>query len=138
MCPVYTIPEHLRIGSLLISDGGCVYSSLHESDTLCSNNPVQLCSALAGGMKMDPVQSVPFCLTCKHRNPIRNAPKPPFHNRMASMQMRLINCKENNKYGRRNEIIFARNSVTGLFSRLRVNTHTPDRFLYLIRESDPA
>ena len=44
--------------------------------------------------------------------------------------------KENNKYGRRNEIILARNIVTGLLSRLRVNTHTPERFLYRIQESD--
>ena len=67
---------------------------------------------------MDPVQSVPFCFTCKHRNPIRNSPKPSF-DRMASMQMRLIDCleidKENNKYDRRNEVILARNGVTGLF-----------------------
>ena len=46
--------------------------------------------------------------------------------------------KGNNKYGGRNEIILARNSVIGLFSRLRVNTHTPKRFLYRIQESDPA
>ena len=58
------------------------------------------------------------------------------------MQMRLIDClenkQENNKYGRCNEIILAQNSVTGLFYRLRVNTHTPEHFLYRIRKSDPA
>ena len=90
-------------------DWGCVYTVLHESDTFCSN--------------MDPVQFLPFCLTCKHRNPIRDAPKPRFDKRMASMQMRLIDClakrkKNKNKYGIRDEIILARNSVTGLFSRL--------------------
>ena len=41
----------------------------HESDMLCSNNPVQLCSVSAGGTKIDPVQSVLFCFTCEHRNP---------------------------------------------------------------------
>ena len=61
--PVYTIPD-LRFGSFFISDWGCVYTDLHESDTLCSNNPVHLCSASPGDgdAKMDPVQSVPFCL----------------------------------------------------------------------------
>ena len=59
---------------------------------LCSSSPVQLCSPSAGGTKMDPVQSIPFCFTCKHHNPIRNAPEPLFDNRMASMQMRLIDC----------------------------------------------
>ena len=91
---------------------------------------------------MDPVQSIPFCFTCKHGNPIRNAPKPRFDNGMASVQMRLSIAwqmrKENNKYFRCNEIILARNSVTGLFSTLRVNTHTPERFFYRIQESDAA
>ena len=85
----------------------------------------QLCSASAGATKMDPLQSVSFCFRCKHRNLIRNAPKPRFDNKMASIQMRLIDClakgKENNKYGRPDEVVWARNSVTGLFSRLRVN-----------------
>ena len=36
-----------------------------------------------------------FCFTCKHRNPIRNAAKPRFDNRMASMQMKLIDCLAN-------------------------------------------
>ena len=95
--PVYTIPDHLRIGSLFISDWGCVYTALHESDMLCSNNLVQLYSASAGGTKMDSVQYVPYCFTCErqHRNPIRNAPKSCFDNRMASMQMRLIDCLAN-------------------------------------------
>ena len=91
---------------------------------------------------MDPIQSEPYCFKCKHRNPIRNARKPCFDNGMASMQMRLIDClaniKENNKYGRRNEIILAQNSVTGLFSMLRVDTHTPERFLYRVQERNPA
>ena len=78
-----------------MSDWGCVYTTLHESDALCSNNPAQLYSASAGGTKMNPVQSVPFRFTCKHRNPIRNVPKPRFDNRMASMQMRLTNCLVN-------------------------------------------
>ena len=89
------ILDHLRIGSLFISDWGCVYTPLPESDTLCSNNPVQLCSASAGGTKMNPVQSVPFCFTRKHRNLIRNAPRPRFDNGMASMQIRLIDCLVN-------------------------------------------
>ena len=93
--PAYTIPDHLRIGSLFISDWGCVYTALHEFDPLCSNNPVQFCSASAGGTTKDPVQCVPFCFTCKHHNPIRKAPKPRFDNRMASMQMRLIDCLAN-------------------------------------------
>ena len=89
--PVYTISDHLCIRSLFISDWGSVYTTLHESDTLCSSNLIQLCSASAGGTKMDPVQTpVQFCIRCKHRNPIRNAPKPRFDNRVASMQMRLI------------------------------------------------
>ena len=69
--------------------------ALHESDTLCSNNPVQLFSTSAGGAKIDPVQSVPFCFTCKHHKPMRNAPKPSFDNRMVLMQMRLTNCLAN-------------------------------------------
>ena len=93
--PVYRISDHLPIGSLYISDCGCVYTALHESDTLCSNNRVQLCSASAGGTKINPAQSVPFCFTCKHRNPIRNAPRHCFDNRMASMQMRSIDCLAN-------------------------------------------
>ena len=82
------------------------------------------------------------CCTCKHHYPIRNTPKPCF-------DIWWFQCKwgwsiaweigkENNKYGRGNEIILARNSVTGLLSRLRVNTHTPERFLYRIQESDMA
>ena len=66
------IPDYLRISFLFMSDWGRVYTALPESDTLCSNSLVQLCSASAGATKMDPVQSVPFCFTCKHRNPIRN------------------------------------------------------------------
>ena len=69
---------------------------IHESMCLCMN-PIRCaptvrynCSASAGGTKMDQVQSVLFCFTCKHRYPIRNAPKPRFDNRMASVQMRLI------------------------------------------------
>ena len=58
------------------------------------------------------------------------------------MQMRLIdslvNGQENSKYCRRNEIILEQNSVIGLLSRLRVNTHTQERLLCLILESDPA
>ena len=88
--PVYTIADHLRIGSLFISDWGCVCTALHESDTLCSNNPVQPCSTSASGTKVDPVQSIPFCFTCKHCYPVRNAPRPSLDNRMASIQMRLI------------------------------------------------
>ena len=76
------------------------------------------------------------------RDPIRNAPKLCFDNRIASTQMKLIDClanrQINNKYGRRNKIILARNGVTGLLSRLHVTTHTPERFLYWIQESDPA
>ena len=136
------IPDHLRIGSLFLSDWGFVYMALHESDTLWSNNPVELCSTSAGGTKMNPVQFVPFCFTCKHRDPIPNAPKPRFDRRMASMQMRLIDClanrQKNNKYGRRIEIILAENSVTGLLSSLFVNTHTLERFLYRIQESNTA
>ena len=93
--PVYTIPDHLRIESLFILDWGCVCTALHESDTLCPNNPMQLCSASAGGTKMDPVKFVLFRFTCKHRNPIRNAPKLRFDNRMVSIPMRLINCLTN-------------------------------------------
>ena len=51
-------------GSHFISDCGCAYTDLHESYTLCSNSLVQPCSASAGGTKMDPVQSIPFCFTC--------------------------------------------------------------------------
>ena len=80
---------------LFISDWGCVYTALHESDTLCSNNPVQLYSVSAGGTKMNPIQSVPFCFTYKHRNPIGNARKPRFDNRMASTQIKLIDCLAN-------------------------------------------
>ena len=29
---VYTIPDHLRIGSLFISDWGCAYSAVREFD----------------------------------------------------------------------------------------------------------
>ena len=109
---------------------------------LCSKNQVQLCSASTGGSKMDPVQFGPFRFTCKHRDPILNALKPPFENRMASLKMRLTDCSTNrqksNKYGRRNEIILARNCITRLFFVLRVNTHTPERFLYRIQEIDPA
>ena len=68
--PVYMIPDHLLIGCLFISDWGCVCTTLCESDTFCYNNPVQLCSTSAGGTKMDPVQSIPFCFTCKHHIPI--------------------------------------------------------------------
>ena len=93
--PVYTILCHLHIESLFISDWGCVYTALHESDTLCSSNPVQICSASAGGTKMSPVQSVPFCFTCKHRDAIGSTPKPCFHNRMASMQIQLIDFLTN-------------------------------------------
>ena len=80
---------------------------------------------------------------CKHRNPIQNAPKPQFDNRMASMEMRLIDFLANMQrkqqiYGRCNEIILIQNSVPGLFSRLRVNIHTPERFLYRFQENDPA
>ena len=57
--------------------------ALHESDKLCSNNPLQLCFALAGGMKIVPVQSVQFYFRCRHRNPIQNAPRPHLDNRMA-------------------------------------------------------
>ena len=32
------------------------------------NNPLQLCFPSVGGTKMNPVQSVPFCFTCKHHN----------------------------------------------------------------------
>ena len=121
--------------------GDCVYTPLHEFDTLCSNNPVQLCSASAGGTIKDPVQCVPFCFTCKHHNPIRNAPKSRLDNRLASMQTRLIdflaNRQKDTKYARRNEIILERNSVPELFSRLRVNTNTPECFSYRIQESVP-
>ena len=131
------------IGSLFVSDWGFVYTALHESDTLCSNNPIQFCSASAGGTKIDPVQSVLFCFTCKHRNPIRNAPKRCFDiwwlQYKWSWSIAWEIGKENNKYGRRNEIVLARNSVTGLLSRLRVNTHTPERFLYRIwQQSETA
>ena len=125
-----------------VSDRGFVYTALLESDTLCSNNPIQLCSPSAGGAKMDPAQSVPFCFTCKHHNLIQNSPKPRFENRMASVQVRLINClangQRNNKYGECHEITLIRNSVTWLFSRLHLNTHTPERCLYQIQESDLA
>ena len=70
-----------------MSDWVGVYMALHESDMLCSNNPVQACSASTGRTKMDPLQSVPFCFTCNSRNPIGNALKPCFDNRMASMQL---------------------------------------------------
>ena len=56
------ILDNLCTGALFISNWGCVYTAPDESDMLCSNNPVQLCSASAGGRKMDPAQSVPFCL----------------------------------------------------------------------------
>ena len=139
---VYRIPDHLRIGSLFISDWGSVYTALRESDTLCSSSPVQLCTASAGDTKWIRYNPYPFCFTYKHRNPIRNAPKPRFDNRIASTQMRLTIAwqigKENNKYGGSNEIILTRNGATGLFSRLLVNTHTLERFLYRIQESDPA
>ena len=69
------IPDHLCIGSLFISDWGFVYTTLLESDTLCSNNPVQFCSASASGTKMDRVQSVPIRFTCKHCTSVGNAPK---------------------------------------------------------------
>ena len=60
-----------------------------ESDTLCYHDLVQLCYESAGGTKMDPVQSVPFCFTREDHNPIRNAPNLAL-NKMASLQMRLI------------------------------------------------
>ena len=91
------IPDHLCVRSLFISDWGCAYTALHESDTLCSSNLVQFCFASSGGTKVDPLQSVPFCFTCKHRNPIQNASKPRFDNRMTSMQMELIDCLANRK-----------------------------------------
>ena len=69
--PVYRIPFHIGLGFSLYGP--------HESNTLCSNDPVQLCSASADGTKMDLVQSVPFCFACKH-NPIRNGPKSRFGN----------------------------------------------------------
>ena len=81
--------------SLFMSVWGCVYTALRETDTLYSNNLVQLCSASAGGTKMDPVQSVPFSVTSEHRNLIRNNPKPRFDNGMASMQIRLLDCLAN-------------------------------------------
>ena len=37
--------------------------------------------------------------------------------------------KENNKYGGRNEIVSAKNGVTGQFYRLYLNTRTKKRFL---------
>ena len=43
--------------------------------------------------------------------------------------------KENNKYGGRNEIILAQNSVTGLFSSRRVNTHTPEQWVWTLELS---
>ena len=89
------IPNHLHMGFLFISDWGCVYMALDESDTLCSNNPVQLHSSEAGGIKMNPAQSISFCFTCKHCNPTANAPKPCSDNKMASMQMKLIDCLAN-------------------------------------------
>ena len=46
---------------------------LHEHNTPCYNNLVQLCSTLAGAVKSDPLQSILDCFTCKHRNPVRNA-----------------------------------------------------------------
>ena len=63
--PMYRIPFYVGLG-------------------LCSSNLVQLCSPSAGGTKMNQVQSLPFCFTCKHRNPVQNALKPRFDNRMAS------------------------------------------------------
>ena len=68
--------DQLHIGSFFILEWGFVYTALHESDTLCSNNPVQFCSASAGGTKIDLVQSVLFSFMCKHSNQKRNAPKP--------------------------------------------------------------
>ena len=123
------VPDHLRIGFLFISDWDCVYTALHEFDTLCSNNPEQLCSASAGSTNVNLVQSVPLCFKCKHRNAIRNAPRPRprFDNRMASVQVILSIAwqigKGNNKYGRRNKIILARDSVPGLFSSLCINVY---------------
>ena len=38
------------------------------------------------------LQSIQFCFTYKHCNPIRNALKLQFDNRIASTQMRLIDC----------------------------------------------
>ena len=74
---------------------------------------------------------------------MRNAPEFRFDNRMALEQMSLIDCLANMQgkqqiwYGRKG-IFLARNSVTGLFSWLRINTHTPERPLYQIQESDLA
>ena len=79
---VYMMPDHLHIRSPFILGWGCVYTALRESYMLCSNNPTQLCSASPGGTKIDQVQSVLLCFTCKHRNPIRNAPKSRLDNRI--------------------------------------------------------
>ena len=104
---------------------------------LCSNDPVQLCSASADGTKMDLVNL--YCFVSRV-NIIRYETAPNL-----ALVIRWLQCtwgwqiawqrgKENYKYGGRNEIILARNCVTGLFSRLRVNTHSPERLLYRIQE----
>ena len=110
---------------------GYAYTAVRESDTLFSNNPVQHWYASAGGIKMNPYRFV-SCVNIV----IWNETLPNLVLIIGWLQCKWgwsiawQTGKENNKDGRRNEINLARNSVTGLFSRLRVNTHTPERFLY--------
>ena len=80
--PTYRIPFHIGLRLCLYGSAIIKYPLLQQSGTTLPPS--------AGGTKMDPVQSVPFCFTCKRCNPIRNAPKSGFDNKMASVQMRLI------------------------------------------------
>ena len=79
----YRILFHIGLGLCLCGSTRIRYALPQQSGT-----------ASAGGTKMDP-QSVPLCFTCKHRNLIWNAPKLRSYNRMASMQMKLIDWSAN-------------------------------------------
>ena len=86
--PVYTIPDHLRMVSIFISDWGrwfCLYGSacIRYMNLLQQSGTTLL--RISRWYENDPVQPVPFCFTCKHRNPILNAPKPRFDNWMDLM-----------------------------------------------------
>ena len=142
--PVYTIPDHLRIGYLFISYWPvCVF-------LLC----------------MNPIRSAPTMRynSASHQQVVRKWIRYNLYRFLSPVNIVIryetlpnfplirgwLQCKwgwsiawqigkENNKYGICNEIILARSSVSGLFSRLvRVNTRSPERFLYRIQESDPA
>ena len=118
---MYWIPFHIGLG-LFIS---LCMNPIRSAPTIRNNSAPR---TSAGGTKMDLAQSIPLCFTYKHRNPLQNAPKHCFDNRMASMQMRLMDCLTDRPEQRKqqiwyhDEIILVQNSVNGLFFRYRVNT----------------